>query len=167
MNYVIRKKERDDCAAVAHVVTVAWNETYKGIVPDDFLKSLYENEEVRAKNSYEKFNENNNHQYVLEVDKKVVGFVNVGPTDETNYDNCGEIHAVYIINKYKGHGFGKKLIEAGIKELKNMGYDKMVIGCLDGNKSNEFYKHIGGKFIKTRIFERLQLPENVYYFEKI
>ena len=167
MNYVIRKKERDDCAAVAHVVTVAWNETYKGIVPDDFLKSLYENEEVRAKNSYEKFNENNNHQYVLEVDKKVVGFVNVGPTDETNYDNCGEIHAVYIINGYKGHGFGKKLIEAGIKELKNMGYDKMVIGCLDGNKSNEFYKHIGGKFIKTRIFERLQLPENVYYFEKI
>ena len=167
MNYVIRKKERDDCAAVAHVVTVAWNETYKGIVPDDFLKSLYENEEVRAKNSYEKFNENNNHQYVLEVDKKVVGFVNVGPTDETNYDNCGEIHAVYIINGYKGHGFGKKLIEAGIKELKNMGYDKMVIGCLDGNKSNEFYKHIGGKFIKTRIFEKLQLPENVYYFEKI
>jgi L-amino acid N-acyltransferase YncA len=167
MNYVIRKKERDDCAAVAHVVTVAWNETYKDIVPDDFLKILYENEEVRAKNSYEKFNENNNHQYVLEVDKKVVGFVNVGPTDETNYDNCGEIHAVYIINGYKGHGFGKKLIEAGIKELKNMGYDKMVIGCLDGNKSNEFYKHIGGKFIKTRIFERLQLPENVYYFEKI
>ena len=27
--------------------------------------------------------------------------------------------------------------------------------------------HIGGKLIKTRIYERLQLPENVYFFERI
>ena len=43
----------------------------------------------------------------------------------------------------------------------------MIIACLKGNLSNEFYKHIGGKFVKTRIFEKLQLPENVYYFDKI
>lgn len=62
---------------------------------------------------------------------------------------------------------GKKLFEAGIKELKDMGFNKMLVGCLDGNPSNEFYKHMGGILIKTRIFEKLQLPENVYYFEKI
>ena len=55
MNYIIRKEERKDCADVAHVVTVAWNETYKGIVPDDFLEGLYLNEEQRAINSYNKF----------------------------------------------------------------------------------------------------------------
>ena len=167
MEYIIRKKEKKDCADVAHVVTVAWNETYRGIVSDDFLDNLYKNEEERARNSYNKFDEKENHQYVLEINGKVVGFINVGPSDETDYDNCGEIHAIYIINGYKGYGFGKKLIEAGIKELKEMGYDKMLIGCLDGNPSNEFYKHIGGKYIKQRIFEKLQLPENVYYFEKI
>ena len=59
------------------------------------------------------------------------------------------------------------MIEAGIKKLKSMNCDKMLIGCLVGNSTNEFYKHIGGKFIKQRIFEKLQLPENVYYFEKI
>ena len=167
MNYIIRKKERKDCADVAHVVTVAWNETYRGIVPDEFLNNLYTNEDERAKNSYNSFNEKENHQYVLEVDDKVVGFVNVGSSNETDYENCGEIHAVYIINGYKGHGYGKKLIDAGIQELKSMNFDKMVIGCLDGNPSNEFYKHLGGKFVKTRIFEKFQLPENVYYFEKI
>ena len=36
MNYLIRKKEKKDCKDVAHVVTIAWNETYKGIVPDSF-----------------------------------------------------------------------------------------------------------------------------------
>lgn len=167
MNYLIRRKTKEDCASVAHVVTVAWNETYKGIVNDDFLNGLYENEEQRTINSYNKFNENDNHQLVLEVDNKVEGFVNVGSTGETDYDNCGELHAIYIMGEYKGQGYGKKLFEAGIQELKNMGYDKMVIGCLDGNPSNEFYKHMGGKIIKTRIFEKLQLPENVYYFEKI
>ena len=74
---------------------------------------------------------------------------------------------LYIINGYKGYGFGKKLIDAGIKELKEMKFDKIIIGCLVGNPSNKFYEHIGGKYIKQRIFEKLQLPENVYYFDKI
>lgn len=167
MNYLIRKKTKEDCASVANVVTIAWNETYKGIVNDNFLNELYKNEEQRANNSFNKFSEEDNHQLVLEVDNKVVGFVNVGNTDDTNYDNCGELHAIYIISDYKGNGLGKKLFEAGVEELKSMGYDKMLIGCLDGNPSNEFYKHMGGKLIKTRIFEKLQLPENVYYFDKI
>ena len=45
----------------------------------------------------------------------------------------------------------------------------MIIGCLDGNSSNEYYKHIGGKFIKTRISKlpNQELIENVYYFDNI
>lgn len=167
MNYIIRKRTKEDCKALAHIVTVAWNETYRGIVSDEFLDNLYSNEEERSNNSYNKFDEKNNHQYVLEVDGHIVGFVKVGASDETDYQNCGEIHALYIINGYKGYGFGKKLIDTGIKELKEMNFDKMIIGCLVGNSSNKFYEHIGGKYIKQRIFERLQLPENVYYFEKI
>lgn len=167
MKCIIRKKERKDCKDIAHVVTVAWNETYKGIVPDEFLNNLYKNEEQRATDSFKNFDEKNNHEFVLEVDNKVVGFINVGATDDTSYNNCGEIYALYIINGYKGYGYGKKLMKTGIKELKIMKYDKMIIGCLQGNPSNEFYKYIGGELIKTRIFEILNLPENVYLFEKI
>lgn len=75
MNYLIRKKEKKDCKDVAHVVTIAWNETYKGIVPDLFLEELKYNENERVKMSYEKFDVNNNHQFVLEIDNEVVGFV--------------------------------------------------------------------------------------------
>ena len=127
MDCKIRKKERRDCADVAHVVTVAWNETYRGIVSDEFLDNLYNNEEERAKNSYNKFDEKENHQYVLEVYDEVVGFINVGSTDETDYDNCGEIHAVYIINGYKGKKKKKKLIEAGINELKEMNFMNILV----------------------------------------
>ena len=68
INYLIRRKEKEDCVSVAHVVTVTWNETYQGIVNDDFLNDLYENEEQRANNSYNNFSEKDNHQLVLEVD---------------------------------------------------------------------------------------------------
>ncbi len=165
MNHIIRKMKKEDCTDVTHVITVAWNETYRGIVPDEFLDNMYLNEDERTKYSFNNFNENDNHQFVLEVNNKIVGYMNVGLTDDTEYDNCGEIHAIYIINGYKGYGYGKEMVEVGIKELKNMNFDKMLIGCLVGNKTNDFYKHMGGKFIKQRMFERLNLPENVYYFE--
>lgn len=165
MNYVIRKINKDDCKEITHVITIAWNETYRGIVSDDILDKLYLNEEERTFKFESRFNENDNHQFVLEVDNKIVGYMNVGLTDDKEFNNCGEIHAIYIINGYKGYGFGKEMIKVGIQELKNMNCDKMLIGCLVGNPTNDFYKHIGGKFLKQRIFEKLKLPENVYYYD--
>ena len=167
MEYIIRKRTIDDCKDIAHIVTVAWNETYKGIVPDYFLEKLKNNEEERAKKTINEFDIKNNNQLVLEVDNQVVGFVNYGESEDKEYKNCGEIFALYIISKYKGNGFGRKLVEAAIKELKQNGFNKMIIACLKGNPSNDFYKHIGGVYIKDGIFKRLNLPENIYYFESI
>lgn len=167
MNYNIRRRKKIDCKEIAHVVTVDWNETYKGIVSDEFLDNLYKNEEERTISLINNFDENDNHQFVLVVNDKIIGFINVGGSEDKDYSDYGEIYALYIINEYKGNGYGKELVKIGIKELKNMGFNKMVVGCLDGNKSNEFYKHIGGKFVKTRIFEKLNLLENVYVFDKI
>ncbi len=167
MEYIIRRKEQKDCYDVAHVVTVAWQETYRGIVNDEFLDNLPNTEKERGEKSFNNFDENDNHQFVLEIDGKVVGFVNVGITDDEEYKNQGEIFALYMIKKYKGNGFGRKLTEIGIEELKKLGCTKMLIGCLDGNKSNDFYKHLGGKLIDTRIFKNTgeDLKENVYLFK--
>ena len=167
MKHIIRKMNKDDCKGMTHVITIAWNETYKGIVPDEILDNLYLNEKEREEKAKNRFNEDDNHQFVLEVDNKIVGYMNVGISDDKDYHHCGEIHAIYIINGYKGYGFGREMIDFGIKELKEMHCDKMLIGCLVGNPTNKFYEHIGGKLIKQRIFEKLQLPENVYYFDNI
>lgn len=161
----IRRRTINDCRGIAELVTICWNETYRGIVSDEFLDNLYNNEEDRVINSTNKFSEDDNHQFVLEIDDKIVGWINVGGSDYGN--DYGEIHAIYIMKGYQGNGYGKMLINEGIKELKSMGYNKMVIGCLEGNKSNDFYKHIGGKFVEQRIFEKLGLPENVYVFDEI
>lgn len=61
-------------------------------------------------------------------------------------------HAIYILGKYKGKDFGKKLFEAGVEELKRMGYDKMIIGCLVGNPSNVSINTWMDKLIKDQEF---------------
>ena len=159
--------KKSDCFAVARIVTTAWNETYRSIVNDEFLDNLYLNEQERATNFYKKFDEATNHQYVLEINNEIVGFINVDVSDEREYNDCGKLYALYLINDYKGHGYGRKLFAMAIKELKNMGFTKMIVGCLAANPTNDFYKHMGGKLIKQRVFEKLKLPENVYLFEEI
>lgn len=165
MGFFIRRREKGDCKAIAHVVTVAWNETYKGIVPDWFLKELEANEPKRAKVMEETFDINNNHQFVLIVDNEVVGFVRCGKSEDPDFKNCGEIIAFYIIAEHKGKGWGKRLFQEAVTELKMMGFDKMIIACLKGNPTNDFYKHMGGKYVKDGVYERLSLLENIYYFD--
>ncbi len=167
MQFKIRKSTREDCFDVSHVVTVAWNETYKGIVPDWYLEELKTNETERAQKKYNNFDEKNNNIHVLQADNKVVGFVRYGLAEDEQFENCGEIIALYIIAKYKGNGYGKKLVETAAKEIKKLGCNKMIIACLKGNPSNEFYKHMGGKYVKDGIFKRLNLPENVFLFENL
>ncbi len=161
----IRRQEKNDCSGIAHVVTLAWNEAYKDIVSRDFLDNLYVTEHDRADEAYKKFNKRYNHQFVLDDNGEVVGFVNVGRAFDEEFDGYGEIFALYIINGYKNKGYGEELFKTGISELKDMGFDKVIVGCLENNPSNEFYKHLGGKFIKKRMFEKINIMENVYEFD--
>lgn len=161
----IRKEKREDVFDIAHIVTVEWNSTYRGIVSDSELQRLKETEEERAKKAYDEFDEKNNKCFVAVIDNKVVGFANYGVTDDPDFENTAELRALYVLDDYHGLGIGRKLVNATIEEFKKQGFNKMIICCLKGNPFNEFYKHIGGKYVKDGVYKRLNLPENIYYFE--
>lgn len=55
MEYKIRRREQKDCYDIAHIVTVAWQETYRGIVNDEFLDNLLNTERERGKKSFIKY----------------------------------------------------------------------------------------------------------------
>lgn len=125
---------------------------------------LKTNEKERAEKTSLEFDNENNHIFVLEINNEIVGFVNCGRTEDSEFENCGEIFSLYIIKKYKGMGFGKKLVEAAINEIKQLGCNKMI-DCILCNLSNDFYTHISEKYIKYLVYKKLNLPENFYYFE--
>ena len=163
MKYIIREAKKEDMLSIAHVVTVSWNETYQGIVPDWFLSELKTNEEERAERLLASFNDF--RQLVLEINKKIVGFVRYGKSSDSEFTNCGEIIAIYIINRYHGLGLGRKLFDIAKEKLIEEGFDKMIIACLKGNPTNSFYEHMNGKYVKDGLFQRLNLQENIYYFD--
>ena len=40
MNYVIRDSKKEDSFDIIHVITISWNETYKGIISSNILEEL-------------------------------------------------------------------------------------------------------------------------------
>ncbi len=108
MDVIIRRREKSDCMEKAHVVTICWQETFRGIVNDEYLDSMPKVEKEWGQNAYERFDEADNHQFVLVVDGKIVGHIKVGLTDDKEYKGVGELFSIYIMKKYQGLGFGKK-----------------------------------------------------------
>lgn len=169
MGYIIRKIKINDVNDVVHIITLGWNQNYKDIIDKKFLDQLKINESSRAIHIQETFDEKWKDSFILEVDGKTVGVARCGTSEYENYDNIPEIIALYIINGYKGYGYGRALFERCITEFKKAGYDKMILNCLEGNKTNYFYIHMGGKKINQidLKFGDKTYKANVYLFENI
>lgn len=162
MKPVIRKRRISDSEELAHAIATVWNTTYKGIVDDEFLIGLLNSEKqsaVRLKNS---INEQL-HYYVLVLQNKIIGWIYF-TLDSDKHESSAEIHSLYILKEYQGNGYGKLLYNYAVEIILKNKIKKVIIGCLDGNPSNNFYKYLGGKYIGNHLFRERYL-ENIYLFE--
>lgn len=169
MDFVIEKMIFDNVEFYARVNALAWKQSYKGIVNDDFLELINTEEEIQKSvlNLKDGLNDSS-RRFLLKYNNEYVGILRVRKTKYDKYSQCGELGALYLLDSVKGKGFGKVLFNKAINELKDMGYDKMIIGCLSENPSNEFYKHMGGRFVDTNplvLPNGHELIENLYYYD--
>ena len=162
MSYFIRPKKIEDCLSCAKVAILSWNETYRGIVDDLFLDEILLKEEETAQKERDSFFDDTS-KYVLEVDGKVVGFINFGRAHTVGYDGYGEIYSFYILKKYHGFGYGKEMFLYALQELRK-DYSKVIVGCLKDNPTTKFYEHMGGRIVQThqRPTGNSILEENIY-----
>lgn len=77
MEWNIEKSSKSDCKEIAEFITKVWNETYKGIVNDEFLNGLRYSEEKRYINAINNFDEKNNMQFVIKDKDKIVAFFKI------------------------------------------------------------------------------------------
>ena len=162
----IRVKELKDCEVWVDINIRGWNDNLKGIVSDRVLKIITDNRDSRIKRDIDNFIKDDFH-YVLEDNDKVIGIIKIKQSTREGYENYGEVQALYLDTLEKGKGYGRALVNKGFEVLKNKGFNKVIIACLDGNPSNEFYKHIGGKFIFNdyfNLFDESYL-ENYYEYD--
>lgn len=166
LKMLIRKKELKDVEPWISVNISSWSDHLKGVVSNRVLSIIASNKEERIKREKENFVENNNC-YVLEEHGEVVGILKVKQSDREGFLDCGEVQVLYLLKKVKQKGYGKALLSKAFEVLKEQGFQKVVIGCLDQNPANEFYKHMGGVSVRQEpwtIFEETYM-ENVYLFD--
>ena len=163
---IIRRKELRDCKIWVDINIISWCENLKGVVSDRVLNIIAKNRNKRIEQDVRQF-EIDDWNYVLEEDGKVVGIMKLKQSQRIGYENCGEVQALYLYTNEKGKGYGRALINKAFEIFKEKGYNKVVIGCLNGNPSNEFYKHIGGKHIRQDAWDIFgeHYIENIYEYD--
>ena len=168
----IKELTLEDIPDYVKVNTLAWQESYKGLIADSILEEVLNNVEDSIQKQINKFDndkKNNIKKFVFKVNNEAVGMTGIGKSTYEKYEDIGELYSLYLLNKVKKKEYGKMLFYHDVKELIGLGFNSMVIGCLVNNPANNFYKHMGGKLIEvvTKKIKGYNMKENIYYYENL
>ena len=139
----IRKATKDDASGIAKVHVRSWQETYQGIVSQDYLDSLKIED---RKPLWEKsLSETSNISPVfvaVNPEGEIVGFASFGKERSGKFKAEGELYAIYILKEYQGRKLGLGLLQAGLEDLLKQKYDSMLVWVLADNESRKFYESL-------------------------
>ncbi|MCB9026248.1 MAG: GNAT family N-acetyltransferase [Bdellovibrionaceae bacterium] len=139
-----------DEAEITNVHTHAWQQSYKGIVPDSYLDSRplsFRSRLVWWKSVVEK--KTSAKVFVAEsAQNGIIGFCAVEPARDEELKSYGEISAIYCLNEFKNKGIGASLFHRGHAHLKSKNMSKIYLWILKDNPTISFYEKMGGKRMK-------------------
>jgi GNAT superfamily N-acetyltransferase len=141
---VCRPATRADLTGIATIRIRAWQEAYRGSVPQDYLDSLDVAEEV-ARWGHRPLD----GQHVAEANGSLVGWLSVGPYrpdegEQVPGPSCGEVRAIYALPDVWGRGVGRALMAYGLGELRRLGLSPVLLWVLVANeRARRFYERAG------------------------
>lgn len=97
MIYTITEMTEKHYNGKAHVQYTAWSETYRGLMPDEFLDNR------KLESCYESTLKHPQDTYVALVDETVAGFIWYSPDarEYTRKTGMSEINALYVLKSIK------------------------------------------------------------------
>jgi GNAT superfamily N-acetyltransferase len=144
MTPVIRPATPQDAPGIALVHVASWRTTYKGIMPDEMLANL---SVERRESVWRDMLSNPASQtfvYIAEMDRQIVGFASGGPERSEHPIYKGELSAIYLLLDVQRQGIGRKLAEAVVQRLIELGHETMLIWVAAKNPATHFYAALGG-----------------------
>ncbi|GGB51380.1 GNAT family N-acetyltransferase [Virgibacillus dakarensis] len=167
--FSIRRASYADAEAIANIHVTSWKNTYTDLVDEKDLSNItYENRKTLWE-AVLRMQKKEQCTFVIQTDGKTVGFVSGGPerTKRFNYDS--EIYTIYLLPEYQRKGLGAMLLRAFAEEMKEHGYQSLLVWVLTQNPSSRFYKRYDAKPVgeeKTTIGEGTY-QETAYGWESI
>ena len=146
----IREAVPADTPAIARVHVDVWRTTYRGIVPDAYLRTLsYEDREAMWTRILAA---TDTQVVVVAADEHgdVIGFANGGPERSRDLVYAGEIYAIYILDAYHGQGVGRRLMGAVTGRLADQGMTSLLVWVAADNPAHRFYEALGGTRIRAK-----------------
>ena len=147
---LIREADESDAFGIARVQVDAWRNTYKGIVPNNYLASLnYEKRTERWRQILA--SDENNFTFVAEIfDAQIVGFASAGEAEEPDANFAGELIAIYLLKEYQRQGIGKLLVKAVTQRFLEQKISSMLVWVLAKNPFRAFYESLDGEYISEK-----------------
>jgi GNAT superfamily N-acetyltransferase len=166
----IRPARSDDRDAIAVVNAFAWRETYRGLVPDSYLDRMGA-PVWSARSAQTAAGDPASRTFVAVEDETIVGFVSTGSARAAPGEAgaWGEIESIYLLEPYKGRGYGRALMAAASAHLAAVGRLPFIVWVLTANfRAAGFYRHLGGQSCASRIerFAGTDLPETAFRFDR-
>jgi ribosomal protein S18 acetylase RimI-like enzyme len=146
---MIRPAILNDASAIAGVHVSSWRSTYSGLLPEDFLASL---SDVHYAERWKRvIAAASSKVYVAQDDGEIVGFASGGRERAGEMGFEGELYAIYVLDKAQRRGFGRELVRATVRGLRELGLGDMIIWVLrDNSPARSFYERLGGVYVRTQ-----------------
>lgn len=151
----IRDADTADAGAIASVHIQAWQETFAGILPAEYLAGFSLRRRTAAWADALEAGRPAEINLVVEADgDEIVGFAAGGPERDGDSTYSGELYAICVLRPYQRRGFGRGLISAAADRLLLHGFRSMLVWVLQDNRAAcSFVEALGGERVNRKIIK--------------
>jgi ribosomal protein S18 acetylase RimI-like enzyme len=168
----IRDAGEADAEGIAKAHVQGWRESYRSFLTPDALAGLSVEERMQMWRRALAVPEPRARLLVAETDDgHIVGFIRGGPVRGAEFELLGteaEIYAIYLLDKVKRHGIGRRLMTGVFDHLAVHGFRSVGLWVLKENLgARRFYEALGGRAGPEQSFDLRgqKVTEIAYRFE--
>ena len=144
----IRLATADDAAVLAGIGGRAWNLTYRGIVPDPVLDEWIARAEEGWRAAFAADGPDSPWRaWVAVAGGTLLGYLTTSPAKAEWLpppEGAGEVTNLYLEPHAIGTGVGRRLYQHAVSDLRERGYNPLVIWAFrDNPRARRFYERMG------------------------
>lgn len=143
MAWSIRKAKKGDESVLAYIQTESWEAGFKGILTDEELVRC--TDLTKVANMYSRDLDNHiGNGYIMEIDGKAHCIAYWDKARGIDEPGCAELICIHSLPNNWRKGFGTKMMEYVLEDVRKEGYKKIILWVFKDNKrARGFYETNG------------------------
>ncbi|MEE0968708.1 MAG: GNAT family N-acetyltransferase [Clostridia bacterium] len=143
MNILMRKAKLGDEKILAYIQTESWKSAFVDIISAEDMERC--TDIVKAEAMYENVLKSGYAEMsILEIDSKPHCIAAWSKARNPQFSDCAEIICIHSLSENRGKGYGSMMMNHIIDEIKNSGYNNVLLWVFEKNtRARRFYEKHG------------------------